>query len=180
MNGVTDDIGPSRAALNHGVTPIAPKPGQRSVWDFPRPPAVERTQRQVEITLSGGLICRTTDVVLVLETSHPPTWYLPTRSFAPGVLRPTDLTSVCEFKGVAEYYDVVAGRVMAARSAWGYPDPLPGYEALAGRVAVYASVMDQVLVDGVAVTPQPVGFYGGWITPDVVGPFKGEPGTEGW
>ena len=180
MNGVSGGLGPVRPAPSSGVRPVLPEAGQRSVWDFPRPPAVESAQRLVEIVLAGGLICRTTDVVLVLETSHPPTWYLPVRSFTPGVLRPTDLTSVCEFKGVAEYFDLVAGRVMAARSGWGYPEPLPGYEALAGRVAVYASVMDEVLVDGVPVTPQPGGFYGGWITPDVVGPFKGEPGSEGW
>jgi uncharacterized protein (DUF427 family) len=136
--------------------------------------------RLVEIVLGGELICRTTRALQVLETSHPPTWYLPRADFVPQSLRPASGASFCEWKGAAGYLDVHGGRRTAAQAAWYYPDPSPGFELLRDHVAVYAAAMDSCRVDGVPVTPQPGGFYGGWITPELAGPFKGIPGSQGW
>jgi uncharacterized protein (DUF427 family) len=158
------------------ITRVVPGPGQESVWDYPRPPRVEATGERIRIRLNGSTIVDTTDVVRVLETSHPPVYYLPAAAFADGALTPAPGASFCEFKGAARYLSV-AGAVSAA---WYYPNPSPGYEALRGRVAVYPSAMDECEVAGERVTPQAGDFYGGWITSKVVGPFKGEPGTLGW
>lgn len=158
--------------------PIAP--GQESVWDYPRPPRVEQVASRVTITLGGRTIVDTDDVVRVLETSHPPVYYVPITAFAEGSLRPAAGSSVCEFKGAARYFDVAGGGVVRPRAAWDYPHPLPGFEVLADRVAVYAREMDRCTVDGETVTPQPGGFYGGWVTASIVGPFKGVPGSMGW
>lgn len=147
-----------------------------SVWDYPRPPRVEPSSERIVIRLGDDVIVDTTDSVRVLETSHPPVYYLPRAAFAPGSLQAAEGSSFCEFKGVAGYLSV--GR--ADRAAWYYPTPSPGYEALVDRVAVYPGRMDSVEVDGEAVIPQAGGFYGGWITSRVTGPFKGEPGTLGW
>lgn len=147
-----------------------------SVWDYPRPPRVEPSTERVVITLRGEVVVDSTDSLRVLETSHPPVYYLPRAAFAEGSLSPADGTSFCEFKGVARYLSVGD----ADRAAWYYPDPSPGYEALADRVAVYPGRMDSVTVAGETVLPQAGGFYGGWITSRVTGPFKGEPGTLGW
>jgi uncharacterized protein (DUF427 family) len=155
-------------------------PGQESVWDYPRPPLLRASDRVVEITLGGEVICRTTEALQVLETSHPPTWYLPRSAFAPGVLVPTAGASFCEWKGAAGYLDLHGGGRTASRAAWYYPNPAPGYERLRDHIAVYAAAMDSCRVDGVPVVPQPGGFYGGWITPELAGPFKGIPGSAGW
>ncbi|MFE7844330.1 DUF427 domain-containing protein [Microbacterium sp. NPDC057407] len=154
--------------------------GQESVWDYPRPPRVERVARRARIELGGEVIVDTDDVVRVLETSHPPVYYLPADAFVAGALRPGEGSSFCEFKGGARYFDVAGGGQVRPRAAWTYPQPAPGYEELAGRVAVYAGQMDRCLIDDHEVEPQPGGFYGGWITPEVVGPFKGGPGSMGW
>lgn len=154
--------------------------GQESVWDYPRPPRVERVDSRVTIRLGGELIVDTDDVVRVLETSHPPVYYLPMAAFAEGALMPTAGGSYCEFKGAARYFDVRGGDASAHRAAWNYPEPSPGFELLADRVAVYARPMDACEVDGEVVVPQPGGFYGGWVTSWVAGPFKGIPGSMGW
>ena len=151
-----------------------------SVWDYPRPPRVERSDRLVTVVLGGVEVCRTSRAWRVLETSHPPGWYLPREDWRPGSLEPADGTSYCEFKGVASYLDVVGGGVRAPRAAWTYPTPTAAYAVLADAVAVYPAAMDACVVDGERVRPQEGGFYGGWITDDVVGPFKGAPGTLGW
>ena len=151
-----------------------------SVWDYPRPPVVRRSHQSVEVRFAGAVLASTTASVQVLETSHPPTYYLPADSFLEGALRPVRGTTVCEFKGRAAYFDVVLGGHVARRAAWHYPDPSPGFEALTGHVAVMPAQMDRCLVDDEVVTPQEGGFYGGWITSGVVGPFKGGPGTSGW
>ena len=151
-----------------------------SVWNYPRPPRVEPSTERIVIRLGGEVILDTTDSVRVLETSHPPVYYLPRTAFAEGSLVDAEGTSFCEFKGVARYLSVQATDASAPRSAWYYPDPSPGYEQLLGRVAVYPGTMDSVEVDGETVRPQAGGFYGGWITSRVTGPFKGEPGTSGW
>lgn len=149
------------------------------MWGYPRPPRVEQVSARVQIDLGGERILDTTDALRVLETSHPPVFYLLIDEFG-DALTPTDGASFCEFKGAARYFDVHGGGVTAERAAWNYPAPLPGYEVLFDRVAVYAGPMDRCLVDGEQVVPQPGGFYGGWITPEVVGPFKGVPGSHGW
>ena len=151
-------------------------PGQESVWDYPRPPRVEAVTAQITVELGGATIADTTDAVRVLETSHPPVYYLPREAFADGILQPAPGNSFCEFKGVASYLSV--GPEDGA--AWFYPNPNPGYEALEGRVAVYPGRMQRCRVGDDTVTPQEGDFYGGWITPNIVGPFKGAPGTLGW
>ena len=155
-------------------------PGQESVWDYPRPPRVEHVARRVVIRLGGEVIVDTDDVVRVLETSHPPVYYLPISAFTTSALTPGEGSSYCEFKGGARYFDVHGGGQLRLRAAWTYPRPAAGFESLTGRVAVYARDMDLCSVDGVEVLPQPGRFYGGWITPEIVGPFKGEPGSLGW
>ena len=135
---------------------------------------------QVEVIFGGNTLAITLDPLRVVETSHPPVYYLPSEAIVPDTLFPTGRTSFCEFKGVASYLTVVFAKHRVADAAWCYEDPAPGYEALAGRVAFYPGLMDACLVDGEFVMPQPGGFYGGWVTSGVVGPFKGEPGTEGW
>lgn len=167
--------------LPPGVVPETPGEGQHSVWDFPRPPALVSDDRTVQVRFGGEVVCRTSSAWKVLETSHPPTWYLPVTDFVPGVLRPTDGASMCEWKGLASYFDLVAadGRV-APRAAWTYPTPAPAFAPIAGHVALYAGAVDEVTVAGEVVRPQPGGFYGGWVTDDVVGPFKGGEGSMGW
>ena len=161
-------------------TPVSPAPGQESVWEYPRPPRVEPSTESVEIRFGGVVVAASTRTLRVLETSHPPTYYLPGDDFAPGTLHATEGSSWCEFKGQAAYFDVGGGDAVAPRAAWTYPHPSAGYEVLAGYVAVMPGAMDRCTVDGVVVVPQAGGFYGGWITSRVVGPFKGGPGTWGW
>jgi uncharacterized protein (DUF427 family) len=155
---------------------VEPAPGQESVWDYPRPPRVEPVTDRITIELDGRTIADTTDAVRVLETSHPPVYYLPREAFVDGILKPAPGQSFCEFKGLASY-DSVGGE---DRAAWFYPMPNAGYELLAGRVAVYPGRMTRCTVGDDVVIPQEGDFYGGWITPNVVGPFKGAPGTLGW
>jgi len=150
-----------------------------SVWDYPRPPRVEPSDELVVVHLGDVAVASTRASVRVLETSHPPAYYLPLDAFEPGVLEPSVGSSVCEFKGVASYVSVRAGDRRLTRVGWTYPSPLPGYEVLADRVALYATELT-CTVDGELVRPQPGGFYGGWITSRVVGPFKGAPATGGW
>ncbi len=164
------------------VAPVLPGPGQESVWDYPRPPRVEPTHEHVIIGFDGMTVCETRSALRVLETSHPPTYYLPVGDFAPNVLTSVNAPSICEWKGQADYFDIQSrhdGRV-AERAAWGYAQPRPGFESLRGFLAVYAAAMDEITVDGELVVPQPGMFYGGWITSKVVGPFKGVPGSQGW
>lgn len=159
---------------------IEPGPGQESVWDYPRPPVVRRVRARVEIDFGGILIAACDEALQVLETSHPPTFYVPAAAFLEGVLQPVTGTTWCEFKGTASYFDVVVGTQRAGRAAWHYPDPTAGFEDLVGHVAVMPATMDQCRVDGEVATPQEGGFYGGWITAAVSGPFKGTAGTRGW
>ncbi len=152
--------------------------GQRSVWDFPRPPAIETDPRRAVLRHGGVVVAETSDLVTVLETSHPPTFYLPRTAFGE-YLRPADRMTFCEWKGSARYVDiVVAGTDPLIEVGWWYPDP--NRPELHDRVAVYAGPFDEITLDGERVVPQPGGFYGGWITADVTGPFKGGPGTHGW
>ncbi len=160
--------------------PVTPAPGQESVWDYPRPPRAELTPRLIRVVLDGVTIADTHRAVKVMETSHPPVYYIPPEDIATGALSASERRTFCEYKGWAAYHLVCAGGIERRDAAWSYPDPAPGYEGIAGHVAFYPGLMDECNVDGEVVTPQPGGFYGGWITTDVVGPFKGEPGTLGW
>ena len=160
--------------------PDRPGPGQESVWDYPRPPRVEPCRASLVVELGGEVVARTTAGWRVLETSHPPTYYLPREDFAPGALREATGASWCEWKGRAAYLDVLGGGRVAERAAWTYPEPTPAFEVLRGTIAVMAGAVDRCLVDDEVVLPQPGGFYGGWVTSGVVGPFKGGPGSNGW
>ena len=155
-------------------------PGQESAWDYPRPPRVEPSDERVEVWLGEVRIAASTRSLRVLETSHPPTYYLPVDDFEPGALLPTGGSSWCEFKGRATYFDVHGADAVAPRAAWTYPTPSPGFERIAGYVAVMPGAMERCTVDGEVVRAQEGGFYGGWITARVVGPFKGGPGSWGW
>jgi uncharacterized protein (DUF427 family) len=159
---------------------IAPGPGQESVWDYPRPPRLEASVRHVRIEFGGETIAETRAAYRVLETSHPPVYYIPPEDLRVEFLRRSDRQTVCEWKGIAIYYSVVVGERVAPDAAWCYPDPEPAFAPLARYVAFYPSRMDACFLDGERVTAQPGDFYGGWITPDIVGPFKGDPGTSGW
>ena len=152
----------------------------RRVADFPRPPALLRVPRRVRVVFAGATVADTDAAWQVLETFHPPTYYLPAAAFPPGALRRTGRHSYCEWKGVADYFTLVANGRTAPDVGWGYGKPSPGFEPIAGHVALYAGPMDACTVGDEQVRPQPGGFYGGWITSDLVGPFKGEPGTAGW
>ena len=161
-------------------TPDKPGPGQESVWDYPRPPRLEPFVGSITVELGGETIASTARAWRVLETSHPPTYYLPRDAFADGVLREAPGASWCEWKGQASYYDVVTAAREAPKAAWSYLRPNPGFEPIRGALAVMAAQMDRCTVNGEQVVPQPGGFYGGWITSWVVGPFKGIPGSMGW
>lgn len=160
--------------------PDQPGPGQESVWDYPRPPRLEPTVSLVEVVLGGETVARTSRALRVLETSHPPTYYIPVEDFTAGSLVPAEGGSFCEWKGTAAYFDVHGGGVVARRAAWHYPHPTSAFAELVGHVAVYPASVDRCLVDGEVVRPQPGGFYGGWVTSKVVGPFKGSPDTQLW
>ena len=160
--------------------PTPPGPGQESVWDYPRPPRLERSTSVIRIVLGGLPIVETTRSWRVLETASPPTYYIDQADFAPGVVQPGVGESWCEWKGGAVYFDLVARDTVARRAAWGYPNPNSPFAALVGHLAVYPSKVDGCFVDGEQVRPQDGDFYGGWITSRVTGPFKGDPGTLGW
>ena len=159
---------------------IEPGPGQESVWDYPRPPVIEPTTKRVRVVFNGIVVADTTNAFRYLETSHPPTYYIPRTDIASGYLTASSSTTVCEYKGVARYVGLSVRDRSAADAAWYYRPPATPFEALADHLAFYPQKVDECTVDGVVVEPQPGGFYGGWITPDVVGPFKGSPGTLGW
>jgi len=152
----------------------------RKVADFPRPPAIEKVPEAVRIVLGGQVIANTTQAWRILETTHPPTYYLPREAFTPGSLLPSRRTSLCEWKGLATYLTLVGGNRTEADAGWTYPDPTPAYTAIRDHVAVYAGRMDFCMVGEERVVPQPGGFYGGWITAEFEGPFKGGPGTQFW
>ncbi|MDX6555761.1 MAG: hypothetical protein QOD86_1956 [Miltoncostaeaceae bacterium] len=153
--------------------------GRESVWDYPRPPRIEASARRVRVALGGVTVAESTRAHRVLETSHPPVYYLPPEDVAEGALAPAQGTSFCEWKGSARYHTVRAGGREARRAAWSYPDPVPAFAAIAGHVAFYPALTECYL-DDERVRGQEGGFYGGWVTDEIVGPFKGGPGTGGW
>lgn len=153
---------------------------KESVWDYPRPPRVEPVGEQVRIELGGEVIARSDRAVRVLETASPPQIYLPPEDIAEGALEPVSGHSVCEWKGLASYADVLGGGERLERGAWFYPEPNPRYEELKGWVSFYPGRVDGAYIGDEKARPQEGKFYGGWITDELEGPFKGAPGSEGW
>ncbi|MFC0003756.1 DUF427 domain-containing protein [Micromonospora siamensis] len=151
-----------------------------SVWDYPRPPRLERTLRRITVVHAGVTVVDSDRCWRVLETSHPPVYYVPRDEITGARLVPTDRRTWCEWKGEASYWDLAVGDVRVREAAWSYERPTPPYADLAGAVAFYPGRVDECRVDGERVQVQPGDFYGGWITADLVGPFKGAPGTLGW
>ena len=160
--------------------PDTPAPGQESVWSYPRPAIAQPCARHIHIEHRGRVIADTRASVRTLETSHPPSYYLPPSDLLMTVLRPSARGSFCEWKGQAVYYDLVIGDAVIEDVAWSYPAPTPAFESLRDHVAFYPGPLDACTVDGVPVVAQAGGFYGGWITPDLAGPFKGVPGSRFW
>jgi uncharacterized protein (DUF427 family) len=154
--------------------------GQESVWLYPRPAVAEPCARHVRIEHRGLVIADTRRSVRTLETSHPPSYYVPPDDVLASALRPSARRSICEWKGAARYFDLAVGGQTLRDVAWSYPDPTPPFAALRDHLAFYAEPFDRCLVDGERVVPQPGGFYGGWITSHVAGPFKGVPGSRFW
>jgi uncharacterized protein (DUF427 family) len=155
-------------------------PGQESVWDYPRPPVAVPCDRRIVVVHRGVTIADTARAIRTLETSHPPSYYLPPGDVLMSALQPIDGSSFCEWKGYARYFDVIVDGQRLARAAWSYPAPTAGFAALRDHIAFYAASFDDCFVGGERVTPQPGGFYGGWITADLAGPFKGGPGSQFW
>ena len=156
------------------------KKATESVWDYPRPPRVEASAERIVLRFAGRVILDTTSSYRVLETSHPPTYYLPKRDLIEGVLEPVRGTSYCEWKGAARYFDIVLDGGRAERAAWEYAEPRKGYEMLAGHISIYAAHMEAVYVDDERIEAQEGDYYGGWISSNVRGPFKGGPNSVGW
>ena len=157
-----------------------PGPGQESVWDYPRPPVAKRCNRLVEVRDGDVEIARTKRSCRLLETASPPTFYLPPDDVDVTLLRPGHGASFCEWKGQADYWDLVSGADRARAVAWSYPRINDAFEAIEGWYAFYPGRVDGCFVDGERVTPQPGAFYGGWITREIRGPVKGAAGTEWW
>lgn len=159
---------------------IPPGPGQESVWDYPRPPAVVPTDAHVRVIHHDVVMADTTSAIRVLETSQPPTFYIPRTDITQARLLPGSGRSSCEWKGLATYWSVVVGDTVVQNAGWSYEDPTPSFAAIRGHVAFYARLVDECWVGDERVVANPGSFYGGWITSTVVGPFKGDPGTEYW
>lgn len=160
--------------------PDRASPGQESVWAYPRPAIAEPSGAHVLIEHAGVVVADTRASIRTLETSHPPSYYVPPADIAPEVLRRANGASFCEWKGAAVYWDVVIGDIVLPRVGWSYPNPGAAFAPLRDHVAFYAGPFDRCSVDGETVTPQPGDFYGGWITSKLAGPFKGVPGSRSW
>lgn len=160
--------------------PITPGPGQESVWDYPRPAVAQATTSHILISHGGVVIADTVRAVRALETSHPPSYYVPPSDIAPGRVRRAGGGSFCEWKGQAVYWDVLIDGLVLPQVAWSYPNATGPFETLRDHLAFYAGAFDRCSVDGEPVIAQEGGFYGGWITSRVSGPFKGGPGSQGW
>jgi uncharacterized protein (DUF427 family) len=156
------------------------EPPIESVWDYPRPPRVEPVAERVRVVVGGVIVADTTRAIRVLETSHPPTYYVPPDDVRGDLFVDSGRSSACEWKGAANYHTLVLGDRRIEDVAWSYARPLAGYEAIAGYLAFYPGRVDEAWLGDERATPQAGGFYGGWITSRVRGPFKGEPGTLGW
>ncbi len=159
---------------------VEPGPGQESVWDYPRPPRMEDVDKRVKVVFGDVTLAYTTRAKRVMETSHPPVYYIPPEDIRMEHMAPADGTTFCEWKGRAQYWDIDTEERREDRAAWSYPEPTPSFESLKDYVAFYPSKMDTCWVDGEKVEAQEGDFYGGWVTSEIVGPFKGAAGTWGW
>jgi uncharacterized protein (DUF427 family) len=159
---------------------IEPGPGQESVWDYPRPPRLEDTSKHIQVIFNGVTLADTHRAKRVLETSHPPVYYLPPEDVQMEYLAKTVRSSFCEWKGIAGYYTIRVGDKQADNAAWFYANPTAEFAGIKDYIAVYPGRMEACYVDGEQVQAQAGDFYGGWITKDIVGPFKGSAGTWGW
>jgi len=153
---------------------------RESVWDYPRPPRIEPVDRQVRVELGGEVLAESDRAVRVLETAGPPTIYVPPEDVRLNLLRPAKGTTMCEWKGTASYRDAVAGEKVRPRAAWTYEEPKPEFDQIRGWISFYPGRVDGAYLDDERAGPQPGSFYGGWITAEIEGPFKGEPGTLHW
>ncbi len=160
--------------------PIKPQPGQESVWDYPRPAILEDTHKQIKVVFNDLVIAETRRGKRVLETSHPPVYYVPPEDVKREYLQETPRKTWCEWKGYCCYYHISVGAKQVQFAAWSYFEPTPNFVPIQGYFGFYPNLMTACYVEGELVKPQPGNFYGGWITDDIVGPFKGEPGTMGW
>ena len=161
-------------------TPIPPKPGQESVWDYPRPACWDDTDKHIKVIFNDVVIAETRRAKRVLETSHPPSYYIPPDDVKREYLNQTARATFCEWKGWASYFTLTVGDKTAENAVWCVSEPTPNFIPIKGYLCFYARSMDACYVNDERVTPQAGAFYGGWITSDVVGPFKGGPGTMGW
>jgi uncharacterized protein (DUF427 family) len=159
---------------------FVPEPGQESVWDYPRPPKLEDSSDHIQVVFNGVTIANTHHAKRVLETSHPPVYYIPPEDIKMEYLSPSSNSTYCEFKGNASYYTIKVGEKMISNGAWYYRNPSPGYESMANYIAFYPGKMDACYIDDEKVQAQEGDFYGGWITSKIIGPFKGGAGTSGW
>ncbi len=159
---------------------VQPGPGQESVWDYPRPPRLEPARRRVQVEHAGLVVAASSRALRVCETSSPPSYYLPPEDVRLDLLAPVPRRTFCEWKGLAQYWSLRVGDRAVEEAAWSYPEPDAPYAALRDHLAFHAGRVDRCCVGEDVVRPQPGGYYGGWITPELVGPFKGEPGSEAW
>ncbi|MDA9918616.1 DUF427 domain-containing protein [Erythrobacter sp.] len=155
-------------------------PDQESVWDYPRPAICEPTSRCIQIRHGGIDLVDSSSAWRTLETSHPPTYYIPQSDIAMEHLVPNSRRSMCEWKGQARYWDVMIGETRLDAVCWSYPEPTPSFEGIRDSIAFYPDPLDICMVDGEVITPQPGQFYGGWISQYEAGPFKGGPGSRFW
>lgn len=156
------------------------KAGQESVWDYPRPPKLEKTDKNLKVVFHGEIVAETNRAYRVLETSHPPVFYFPPEDVRKEFLTEGANSSFCEWKGRAGYFDLQVGEKSIKNAAWFYPRPTESFEKIKDYIAFYPSKMDACFVDGELVKAQEGDFYGGWITSEIIGPFKGGAGTGGW
>jgi uncharacterized protein (DUF427 family) len=159
---------------------ISPEPWQESVWDYPRPPKIEKTSKHLKVVVQNTLIAETRKGLRILETSHPPVYLFPPENVKMEFLKPNLEIAFCEFKGKTNYYDVKVDSQILYDVAWVYFKPTSLFEAIRGYIGFFAHKTDGCFVDGEQITPQEGGFYSGWITKDIVGPFKGGSGTWDW
>lgn len=163
------------------VRRIEPGPGQESVWDYPRPPRIELSRRVARVVFSGLAVARSIRALKVLETAGAPTYYIPAEDLQTEFLQPSEVPSTwCEWKGNATYFDLRVGDAVAHAAAWTYLEPEPEFEGLKDHYSFYPARLEACYLDHELVRPQPGGFYGGWVTSEIVGPIKGEPGSEWW
>ncbi len=184
MSKLTEEIIRSRAKWKYRgqVRPDfadVPGPGRESVWDYPRPPKIDPDTREVVVRFNGALIAESNSSLRILETSSPPVFYIPENNIDKAKLEKAEGSSLCEWKGAASYWNVVVEGQKIVHAGWTYPDPFPGYEKIRNYVAFYPARLE-CFVQGERVLPQPGKFYGGWVTSEITGPFKGEKGTEWW